>query len=407
MIPRLYLKILCSFLIYLNAFTWSIGAATPLRYINYNFENGSPLHWEIQEDSSVLISLLYDHERDSPNRAAIHWYFQLFSEKDAHMKLVLQNFNNIYNGHFSSPIKDNTTCYLSVDGKNWEAIETYKTPENRLEINFVMPADSVYVARLEPYRISDLERLKSEIENNPLVRITKIGETVENRLLEIIRIGHETADHSVLIRGRAHAWEPGGNWVIQGLIKNLLRTDSNAKKYLDRYCIYILPMANKDRVAHGGTRFNLQGMDLNRKWDKPADPYLSPENAALEKWLEKQIEKGLKPDLAIDFHNDSGGKIHIARPDINLDNYLANMARFEDLLRKHTWFTEGSTGSNFRTHGSLGEGMVERFGIDALIFELNANWIAGLNKMPMGKDWEMLGQQLCDVFYSYFSENDR
>lgn len=83
------------------------------------------------------------------------------------------------------------------------------------------------------------------------------------------------------------------------------------------------------------------------------------------------------------------------------------MMRFEDLLRKHTWFTEGSTGSNFRTHGSLGEGMVERFGIDALIFELNANWIAGLNKMPMGKDWEMLGQQLCDVFYSYFSENDR
>ncbi|MCK5209582.1 MAG: hypothetical protein KAQ79_16220, partial [Cyclobacteriaceae bacterium] len=73
MIPHLYLKILCSFLIYLNAFTWSIGAATPLRYINYNFENGSPLHWEIQEDSSVLISLLYDHERDSPNRAAIHW----------------------------------------------------------------------------------------------------------------------------------------------------------------------------------------------------------------------------------------------------------------------------------------------------------------------------------------------
>ena len=45
-------------------------------------------------------------------------------------------------------------------------------------------------------------------------------------------------------------------------------------------------MANKDGVALGRTRFNLQGKDLNRDWDKPADPRLAPENYALEKWLE-------------------------------------------------------------------------------------------------------------------------
>jgi hypothetical protein len=78
------------------------------------------------------------------------------------------------------------------------------------------------------------------------------------------------------------------------------------------------------------------------------------------------------------------------------------MVRFEKLLRKHTWFTEGSTGGQFRNPGSLGEGLLERYGIDACILEFNANWIAGLSKAPLGKDWELLGEQLRDAFYEYF-----
>jgi hypothetical protein len=383
------------------------GQSTQLKYIDYRFENGSPLFWEIQEDGSVLVSLIYDHERDSPNRAAGHWHFKVFADKGSSMKLVLQNFNNIWNGRPGSIINDNTTCYVSVDGKKWDLINTRKTPANRLEIDLVMPADSVYVARLEPYRRSDLEKLKSEIEAHPLVQIKEIGRTVENRPLEIIRVGRENAPRRVLIRGRAHPWEPGGNWVIEGLIRNLLKNDPKTVNYLENYCVYILPIANLDGVENGGTRFNLRGKDLNRNWDKPADPYLVPENAALENWLTQQISLGLKPDLAIDFHNDSGGRLHISRPNVDLDRYLGNMKIFEDLLRKHSWFTEGSTGGSFRNPGSFGEGLLERFGIDALVYELHANWIAGLNKAPFAKDWLLLGEQLCDVFQDYFSDSGR
>lgn len=384
----------------------AVNSNPSLEYIDYHFENGSPLFWDVREDGSIVVSLLYDHERNSPNRAAIHWHFRIYAKKDADLKIVLQNFDNIWNGVAGSPINDKTSCYISVDGRKWTNIICHKTPENRLEFNITMPADSVYVARLEPYRLSDLEKLKSEIRDHPLVKITQIGETVEGRPLEIIRVGYVTAPHRVFIRARAHAWEPGGNWVVQGLIKNLLRNDPKIKAYLERYCIYILPMANKDRVAHGGTRFNLRGKDLNRNWDKPADPYLAPENAALENWLRRQTDLGFKPDLAIDFHNDSGGKIHIARPEVNLDAYLVNMEKFEALLRKHTWFTEGSTGSNFRNPGSIGEGFLERFGVDSFVYELNANWIEGLKKVPFGRDWELLGKQLCQVFYDYFGDSN-
>jgi len=48
--------------------------------------------------------------------------------------------------------------------------------------------------------------------------------------------------------------------------------------------------------------------------------------------------------------------------------------------------------------------MLARFGIDACVYEFNYEWIKGLNKEPFGKDWELIGSQLRDVFFEYFGE---
>lgn len=380
-----------------------INIETPLIYINTLFENASPLFWQVEPDGKITINLIYDHQRNSLNRAVSHWYFQILARAGSDLTLVLQNFYNIWNEKTDlSDATDETICFISENGEDWSDIPTTWLKGQKLELKIHMTTDSMYVARLEPYTLSDLEALKSEICKHPLIKITNIGWTVEKRPLEIIRVGHANAPHRVFLRGRAHAWEAGGNWVIQGLIRSLIAGTYGSNKYLDTYALYIMPMANKDRVVHGGTRFNMAGADLNRKWDRPPDPRSNPENTALEDWLKQMIARGLKPDLAIDLHNDANGQLHISRPNSELENYLSNMKRFEKLLREYTWFTEGSTGGQFRNPGSLGEGLLERFGINACILELNANWIAGLKKVPYGKDWEMLGEQLRDVFYMYF-----
>ena len=378
---------------------------TSFEFINTAFENASPLDWEIDDAGSIVVSLIYDHERDSPNRANGHYYFQVQAKPGSDLTLILQNFHNIWNGRKAIPISRRTHCYISEDGINWRAIRAELIEDSRLKLDIHMKGSSLYVASVEPYRISDLNKLLEEIKDHPLVRITPIGKTVQGRQLEITRLGNPDAPYRIFIRTRAHGFESGGNWVAQGLIRSLLQDDDkDARKYLQKYCLYIMNMANKDAVALGRTRFNGLGMDLNRNWDQPADPQYAPENHALEKWLEEMIKKGKKPHLAIDLHNDRGGSLHISRPNVNLESYLANMERFEELLRKHTWFTEGSTGKNFRNHGSIGEGLLERYGIDAFVYELNREWIAGLKKVPFGKDWEQLGSQLRDVFFAYFSE---
>lgn len=390
--------------------TASAPASHPLSFINTGFENASPIQWTVDADGTVQIEVMYDYERDSPNRAAGHWHFQLQGKPGAELTLVLRNFDNVWNGRPGVPVSKKTICFTSSDGRRWDIIPAeYLEDSHRVRLRVKLDdAGALYLARVEPYRISDLQRLLAEIKPSPLVAVEEIGRTVEGRPLEIVRVGRPDAPRRVLLRARAHPWEPGGNWVVEGIVRALLGDDEVARRCLDRYCLYVLPMANKDGVARGRTRFNMQGKDLNRDWDQPADPDFAPENAALEAWIRRQIDAGRKPDFAMDLHNDEGGRLHLSRPDIPaVDAYLERMKRFETLLRRHSWFTEGSTGASFRNSGTIGEGLLIRFGIDACILELNCNWAAGLNRPPDAQAWRDFGRGLREVFLEHLDAPPR
>jgi hypothetical protein len=373
-----------------------------LIFLNTSFENASPLYWEADANNLVNVYLIYDRERASPNRANGHWFFQVQAKPGAELTFVLHNFDNVWNGQKGSPIDQRTVCFLSQNGRTWQTILTEKTADNFLRFKVAVDTGSLYLARLEPYRLSDLESLQREIRGDRRVQIATIGKTVEGRELEIVRVGNPDAAHRVLLRARAHPWEPGGNWVVQGLIRRLLRDDKDTKRYLNAYCVYLLPMANKDGVARGRTRFNLLGADLNRKWDRPADPAVNPENYALESWLQSMVANGQRPDLMIDLHNDESGGLHVDRPAKGLDDYRKSMDRLEMVLRKYTWFTESCSRATSSSPGSIGEGLLDRFGVHACVLELNANWIAGLNACPSAQRWQLFGAQLCEALFHYF-----
>ncbi len=376
---------------------------TGFEFIDTSFENASPLWYEIADDGSIQVHLVYDHERTSPNRAAGHFHFQIQARTGSKLTIEFKNLDNVYNGRLASVANELKTAVVSENGRDWSPLPLEGLPENRVRLTVPMPTSKLFVARVEPYRLSDLDHLLTAIRGNPLVEITPVGKTIEGRELEIVRIGDPKAPYRAFIRARAHPWEAGGNWVVQGLIHRLLKDDADAKRFLGCYCLWVMPMANKDGVARGLTRFNAAGKDLNRDWDRPSDPQLAPENDALEKWLESMITAGRRPHLAMELHNDGSGLLHISRPPIpGLARYLERMAAFEELLRKHTWFTEGSTKDSSGNAATLGEGWLERYGIDAVVHEFNCNWIAGLKDYPTGRRWENYGERLATVLYEYF-----
>ncbi|WP_205679173.1 GDSL-type esterase/lipase family protein [Aquisphaera insulae] len=378
-------------------------AATGLEYIDTAFENASPLWYEAAPDGTILVHLLYDHERSSPNRAAGHIHFRLVAKPGTALTLEFRNLDNVWNGKPASIADELGVVVLSPDGKAWTPAPLERLPGNRVRLAVTMPGPSLYLARAEPYRLSDLEAWLASIAKDPLVEIAPIGRTAEGRSLEIVRVGRPDAPYRVFLRARAHPWEPGGNWVVQGLVERLLRDDDEARRCLARFCVYVLPMANKDGVARGRTRFNSRGKDLNRDWDHPADPELAPENHALEAWLEAMISRGRRPHLAIELHNDGRGLLHVSRPPVpDLDLRVDRIKTLESLLRKHTWFTEGSTPQEFRNVGTLADGWLQRYGIDAVVHELNVNRIAGLNDYPSAAHWTLYGRQLPRVLFEYF-----
>jgi Zinc carboxypeptidase len=375
-----------------------------LEFIDTSFENASPAWYERAADGTIQIHLLYDHERGSPNRAAGHIHLRLHGRTGAKLTLEFRNLDNVWNGTPGSVAAELKTVVVSENGRDWKPVATDSLPENRVQLTVVMPGPVLYIARVEPYRLSDLERLIASIRNRPRVQVTTIGSTAGGRDLEMIRIGGDRAPYRVFLRARAHPWESGSNWIVQGLIRRLLKNDSDANRFLQHYAVYILPMANKDGVARGMTRFNTMGKDLNRNWDTPANPALAPENAALERWLERMIAAGRRPQLAMELHNDGSGRLHISRPPVpQLPRHLERMAILEALLRKKTWFTEGSTNEAFRNSGTLGDGWLERYGIDAVVHEFNCNWIAGRGVHPLGRDWSEYGERLAEVFDEYFT----
>ena len=388
----------------LNSSGWvsTQESSAALDFIDTSIENGSPLWYEII-DNVIRLNLIYDHERASPNRAAGHIHFVLHARPGASLTLEFRNLDNVWNGQPGSVAGELKSIAISDDEKTWRTVPTESLPGNRVQLRVTMKGSTLHVARMEPYRLSDVERLLGSIRTHRLVRIEPIGKTVAGRQLEIIRIGDAAAPYRVFVRARAHPWEAGSNWVAQGLIERLLADDEETRRFLRVYNVNVLPMANKDGVARGGTRFNLRGKDLNRNWDKPADPELSPENAALERWLEGEIAAGRKPQLALELHNDGNGLLHISRPPVpQLEQHLSRMKTLEALLRRHTWFTEGTTSPTFRNSGTLGDGWLQRYGIDAAVHEFNCNWIEGLKQPTSSTQWRAYGAGLTRVFYDYF-----
>jgi hypothetical protein len=377
---------------------------TDLEYIDTGFENASPLWYEVAADNVVRIHLLYDHERDSPNRANLHFHFRLQAKPGAKLTLEFDNLDNVWNRMKSPVSREIKLAFVSTDGREWEPVPIKQLPENKSRLVVEMPGKSLTVARIEPYLVSHLETMLANIRQHANTEIKIIGKTVEGRPLEIVRIGREDAPYRVFLRARAHPWESGGNWVMQGLVDKLLSGDETARKALDHYCVYLMPMANKDGVVRGRSRFNLRGRDLNRNWDLPADPELAPENHALEKWLEERIAAGKEPHLALELHNDGNGKLHISgSPGPELDRYLTRMKILEELLKAHTWFREGTTGGASRSSGTLGGGWLERYHIDGVVHEFNCNWIEGLQEYPSRKHWGDYGAKLTVVFDEYFA----
>ena len=77
-----------------------------IKFVDYFFENGSPVNWSIQGDTLLRIELLPDYERESLNRQTTHWYFRLEADSGTHIRMIISKdaANDVYNGSLGNRV---------------------------------------------------------------------------------------------------------------------------------------------------------------------------------------------------------------------------------------------------------------------------------------------------------------
>jgi Zinc carboxypeptidase len=364
-------------------------------FISYFFDNGSPCNWDFC-DGELVVDLLYDHEAGATNKAAGHFHFSVDNPERQPVRIRIKLATNIWNGQLGSPFKADLPSYYSEDGKIWQVF-VWTHQENGDLVAEFGDLPFFYLVRLEPYTETDLKQLCNEIKDHPAVSMSNIGTTLEQRSLDIIHIG--TGEQRVLLRARAHPWEPGGNWVIDGLISEFLAQYETNPEKVKNIAFDILPIANKDGVARGMTRFNLKGADLNRGFSRPRAELavVAPENIALLEWLDRQQTAGTLPVLALDFHNDCNGGLLIPAGDEVRLGILA------DSLRRHTFAPETVISSPNKD--GFAAGVHAQYGIAAATLEFNAKYIKNIEQLPTAAHWQQFGRDFLEVALEFISEN--
>jgi len=147
-----------------------------------------------------------------------------------------------------------------------------------------------------PYTFSQCVQFVAEVGRNPRVRVEQIGQSEEGRPIHLLRITDASprAKKPVLIRARVHAYESGGSYAMEGMVRWLLSDEAYAVAAVHEYAFHVIPLANPDGVVNGLGRLTApQGADLT---------FLASRHDRLHEVMQKTVDR-LRPVLFVDLHN--------------------------------------------------------------------------------------------------------
>lgn len=183
--------------------------------------------------------------------------------------------------------------------------------------------------------LGDLERWKQ----SPYVSVQSIGKTVEDRDIWELTITSDQPSaeprRRVTIHARTHPHETQSWWVCEQLLHILLSEDPWAAYLRENCTFHVIPMYNPDGVEAMYTRYNANGVDLEREWDKPD---AQPEAVALKQRFSALMNSEAPIEVALNLHSSSDPERYFWFHDhTGTSNEFADLQRhFIDGSR--TWF---------------------------------------------------------------------
>ena len=180
-------------------------------------------------------------------------------------------------------------------GDDWLRTQTAYS-EGVLTITHTPATDSASFAYFAPYSMARHAALVDRIAALPHVSHHILGQTRDDRKIDMLTIGDGTLQ--IWLYARQHPGETMAEWWMEGALDMLVSDDRVAQELRAAATFYVVPNMNPDGSARGHLRTNSVGVNLNREWASPS-PERSPEVFQV---LAAMDETGV--DFAMDIHGD-------------------------------------------------------------------------------------------------------
>ncbi|MCC4831943.1 M14-type cytosolic carboxypeptidase [Shewanella sp. 10N.7] len=213
----------------------------------------------------------------------------------------------------------------SYDRQHWFRLPT-TYQDGKLTIQVDLDCEAIQIAYFAPYSYERHLDLISSVQLHPSVSLENLGLTLDGRDMSLLKIGdNDPAKKNIWITARQHPGETMAEWLIEGLLNQLLDSDCpTAKLLLDKANFYIVPNMNPDGSVRGHLRTNAVGTNLNREWQSPSLER-SPEVFYV---TNKMKETGV--DLFYDVHGDEGLPYVFVAGCEGAPNYTEHMAKLQE-----------------------------------------------------------------------------
>lgn len=190
---------------------------------------------------------------------------------------------------------------ISRDAVNWKRMRLYESSAGKIEKEF--PYDTCYIAPFIPYTYSYYRERMRDWKQKSCVEIDTIGRSAEGRPLEVLHLTGKARRPGRLVwmHARIHPSETPASWLLDGLIDKLSDDSPESECLRDSFDFYIMPFINPDGVAHGYSRCNARGVNMEINYNRSADS-TEVEIKAVKEYLSK-LCKDRPLDLVINHHS--------------------------------------------------------------------------------------------------------
>ncbi|CAD8049846.1 unnamed protein product [Paramecium sonneborni] len=235
-------------------------------HFNSNFECGNL--YTVYKVADKKYNLILHN--DTQTNGCTRWYF--FSVRTPERMMLQLNIVNL--SKQASQLSVNPYIYTSRTGwyRGGENVSYYKNQYQKksdyyytLSFSYLFEKDeTIYFAPFPPYGITNLQSFLKPLTNQTHLKLKALSFNSGNQY-PILTIG-DSSKPLIIIIARQHPSQVVTSYVAEGIISFLMSDQS--KQLRDNFYFKILPMMNPDGVIHGNTKTNLQGIDINQKWNK-------------------------------------------------------------------------------------------------------------------------------------------